>query len=639
MDASAIEAKADAARQRALALAAIGVVFGDIGTSPLYMMKETFAEGSGMAVNDISVYGVLSLAFWSLMIVVSVKYCIFIMRADNKGEGGVLSLASLALRTGHAAPRRRRYILFLALTGLALFYGDALITPSVSVLSAVEGLTVDPRAAESLAEVATHSGFSYVVLIAIVILVVLFLLQSRGTRNVGRLFGPVMIAWFATIGALGLAEIMSQPEILSAIWPGYAIDLALAHPFVAFVALGSIVLCVTGAEALYADMGHFGKVPIRMAWVAVAVCLLLNYFGQGALMLGDGTTRRNPFYLLAPDWALYPMIVLATCATVIASQAVISGVFSLTRQAIQLGYLPRMDIRHTSATEMGQIYIPQINWLLAIGVVLIVIMFQTSSALTHAYGLAVTGAMTIDCLLAAVVARWLWGWNRWLAYGVFGAVLIVDVMFFASNTLKIPTGGWLPIVIAVVALFVFYVWSRGREVLVSKLYRDAMPIGEFLEHWDRTTERVSGTAVFMSSNPTVVPTAFLHNLKHNHVVHERVVIMKVNVEDVPRVPDATRIVVEKLGKGFHQVTVTYGFMERPDVPRALELCRQFGLSFDLMQTTFFLGRETLIPASRSELRRWQATLFIAMTATALSATRFFRIPANRVVEMGTQVEI
>jgi KUP system potassium uptake protein len=396
---------------------------------------------------------------------------------------------------------------------------------------------------------------------------------------------------------------------------------------------------VTGAEALYADMGHFGRGPIRMAWAGVAVCLILNYFGQGALLLSDPSAIKNPFFRLAPEWALYPMVLLATCATVIASQAVISGVFSLTRQAIQLGYLPRMDIRHTSATEMGQIYIPQINYMLMIGVAIIVISFRSSSDLTHAYGLAVAGAMTIDGLLAAVVARWLWGWNRWLTYSVFGAFLFVDFMFLASNSLKIPTGGWLPIVIAAAALAAFMVWNRGREILVTKLYRDAMPIREFLEHWDRTTERVSGTAVFMTSNPAVVPTAFLHNLKHNHVVHERVVIMKVNVEDFPRVPDATRIEVEKLGKGFHQVIVHYGFMERPDVPRALELCRQFGLSFDLMQTTFFLGRETLIPARRSELRRWQAALFIAMQATALSATRFFRIPANRVVEMGTQVEI
>jgi KUP system potassium uptake protein len=626
MDTTAKDAKAHAARQSGLALVALGVVFGDIGTSPLYMMRETFT--GGMPLNPESVYGILSIAFWSLMIIVTIKYGIFVLSADNKGEGGVLSLASLALRTGHAAPRRRRVIWLLALAGLSLFYGDALITPSVSVLSAVEGLNV-----------ATDAFEPFVVPLATIILVALFLFQSRGTAGVGRMFAPIMIAWFLTLGVLGAIEVVQRPMILTAIWPGYGIDLIMAKPWVTFVALGSVVLCVTGAEALYADMGHFGRGPIRMAWSGVAVCLVLNYFGQGALLLDHPAAIKNPFFYLAPDWALYPLVILATCATVIASQAVISGVFSLTRQAIQLGYLPRMDIRHTSATEMGQIYIPQINYALMIGIAIIVLSFKSSSALTHAYGLAVTGAMMIDGLLAAFVARWLWGWNRWLAYSVFGLFLFVDIMFFASNTLKIPSGGWLPIFIALLSLAAFMVWNRGREILVTKLYRDAMPIREFLEHWDRTTERVSGTAVFMTSNPAVIPTAFLHNLKHNHVVHERVVLMKVNVEDFPRVPDATRIEVEKLGKGFHQVIVHYGFMERPDVPRALELCRQFGLSFDLMQTTFFLGRETLIPARRSELRRWQAALFIAMQATALSATRFFRIPANRVVEMGTQVEI
>jgi len=626
MDTTANDTKAQTARQSGLALVALGVVFGDIGTSPLYMMRETFT--SGMPLNPESVYGILSITFWSLMIIVSIKYCVFVLSADNKGEGGVLSLASLALRTGHAAPRRRRIIWLLALMGLSLFYGDALITPSVSVLSAVEGLNV-----------ATDAFEPFVVPLATVILVGLFLFQSRGTASVGRLFAPIMLTWFLTLGVLGAIEVFQRPTILGAIWPGYAIELIMDRPWLTFVALGSIVLCVTGAEALYADMGHFGRGPIRLAWSGVAVCLVFNYFGQGALLLDNPATIKNPFFFLAPDWALYPMVLLATCATVIASQAVISGVFSLSRQAIQLGYLPRMDIRHTSATEMGQIYIPQINYALMAGIAIIVLSFQSSSALTHAYGLAVTGAMMIDGLLAAVVARWLWGWNRWLAYSVFGAFLLVDIMFFASNTLKIPSGGWLPILIAFFSLAAFMVWNRGREILVTKLYRDAMPIREFLEHWDRTTERVSGTAVFMTSNPAVIPTAFLHNLKHNHVVHERVVLMKVNVEDFPRVPDAQRIEVEKLGKGFHQVIVHYGFMERPDVPRALELCRTFGLSFDLMQTTFFLGRETLIPARRSELRRWQAALFIAMQATALSATRFFRIPANRVVEMGTQVEI
>jgi len=627
MESSPQDPKAHAQKQRLLALAALGVVFGDIGTSPLYMMRETFGASGGMGMNQASVYGVLSLAFWSLMIVVSIKYCAFVMRADNKGEGGVLSLASLALRTGHAAPGRRRMISIVALTGLALFYGDALITPSVSVLSAVEGLS------------GTREFKPYIVPIATVILLSLFLFQSRGTGKVGRFFGPIMLLWFSTIGFLGLLQIIERPHVLVALSPLHAIDMAIAQPWTAFVALGSIVLCVTGAEALYADMGHFGKGPIRMAWAGVIVCLVCSYFGQGALLLASPGALGNLFFNMAPSWALFPLVALATCATVIASQAVISGVFSLTRQAIQLGYLPRMDIRHTSATEMGQIYIPQINWMLMIGITAIVVSFGSSSDLTHAYGLAVTGAMLMDTILAAIVARWLWGWSRWVTICVFGVFLVVDLLYVGSNMLKIPTGGWLPIVIAVVALSVFLVWNRGREILVSKLYRDAMPIEEFLERWDRTVERVTGTAVFMTSNPSVVPTAFLHNLKHNHVVHERVVIMKVNVEDVPRVGEAQRIEVEKLGKGFHKVTVHYGFMERPDVPRALELCRPFGLSFDLMQTTFFLGRETLIPASRSELRRWQAALFIAMQATALSATRFFRIPANRVVEMGTQVEI
>jgi len=630
MDVSApTEAKASAARNRALAIAALGVVFGDIGTSPLYMMRQTFTAGYGLTATPGHVLGVLSLAFWVITIVVSVKYCVFIMRADNRGEGGVLSLASLALRAGHSSVRRRAFILFLALGGLGLFYGDAVITPAISVLSAVEGLSI-----------ATNAFDPFILPVATVILIMLFMLQRRGTGKVGRLFGPVMIVWFTTLGVLGIVEIVQQPQVLTALWPGYAIELVIERPFATFAALGAVILCVTGAETIYADMGHFGRGPVRVAWLYMAMpCLVLNYFGQGALILTDPEAVSNPFFLLGPEWALLPLVALATCATTIASQAMISGVFSLTRQAIQLGYLPRMDIHHTSATEMGQIYIPRVNWVLMIAVLIVVMSFGSSKALANAYGVAVFGVMCIDCVLAAIVARWLWGWNRWLAFGTFGAFLSVDLILLSSTTLKLPTGGWFTIAIAIVALIFFTVWSRGREVLVAKLYRDAMPIREFLDHWDRTTERVTGTAVFMTSNPAVVPTAFLHNLKHNHVVHERVVVMKVDVEDVPRVPDAQRIEVEKLGKGFHQVIVHYGFMERPDVPRALELCRQFGLSFDLMQTTFFLGRETLIPASRSELRRWQAALFIGMQATALSATRFFRIPANRVVEMGTQVEI
>lgn len=626
---SSTDTKESTARQRGLALAALGIVFGDIGTSPLYMMRQAFSGTYGLQPELPDVLGVLSLTFWTITLIVSIKYAVFIMRADNRGEGGVLSLASLALRAGHSTPRRRAFILLLALSGLGLFYGDAVITPAISVLSAVEGL-----------QVATDAFNPIILPLAAAILIGLFMLQSHGTEKVGRMFGPVMIVWFTVLAILGILEIVHEPQVLMALWPGYAIELFLNHPGVTFAALGAIILCVTGAETIYADMGHFGRGPVRIAWFYIVMpALVLNYFGQGALILADPKTVSSPFFLLGPEWLLYPLVVLSTCATAIASQAMISGVFSVTRQAIQLGYLPRMDIRHTSATEMGQIYIPRMNWMLMAAVLVVVFAFGNANNLGNAYGVAVFAVMCIDCILAAIVARWIWGWNRWLAFAVFGAFLSLDLLLLSSTLLKIPTGGWFTIAIAIVSLILFKVWNRGRETLVAKLYRDAMPIREFLEHWDRTTERVSGTAVFMTSNPAVVPTAFLHNLKHNHVVHERVVLLKVNVEDIPRVADAQRIEVEKLGKGFHQVIVHYGFMERPDVPRALELCRQFGLSFDLMQTTFFLGRETLIPARRSELRRWQAALFIGMQTTALSATRFFRIPANRVVEMGTQVEI
>jgi KUP system potassium uptake protein len=612
-----------------MTIAALGVVFGDIGTSPFYMMRDAFGHTGGLPLNEEGIMGLLSMVFWALTLIVTIKYVVLIMQADNKGEGGVLSLASLALRTGHHAPRRRAVIAIMALFGLALFYGDGLITPTVSVLGAVEGLKViDP-------------GFqSYVVPIALIILTGLFLIQNRGTGKVGNMFGPVMLLWFAILGIMGTLQIAENPYILAAVSPHYAAMLIYDYPWQAFVGLGAVVLAVTGAEALYADMGHFGKNPIRRAWAFIVFPgLILNYFGQGAMMLARPETASAPFFKMAPDWALIPLVLLATVAAVIASQAIISGVFSLTRQAIQLGYLPRMDIRHTSDTEMGQIYIPRVNWLLMIGVMGLVIGFQESSRLTAAYGIAVTGAMAIDAVLAAIVARWLWGWSRWASLSVFGLFFLIDIALFSSNAMKIPQGGWFPLAVAVVLVTLFLTWKRGREALVSKLYRDAMPMKEFLNVWNKTTERVTGTAVFMTSNPGVVPTAFLHNLKHNHVVHERVVLMKVNTEDVPRVPDAQRVEVEKLGKGFHVVIAHYGFMERPDIPRLLEICRTHGIAFDLMDTTFFLGRETLIPGSRSELSWWQVQIFIWLQGSALSATRFFRIPANRVVEMGAQIEI
>ncbi|HAH09414.1 MAG TPA: potassium transporter Kup [Alphaproteobacteria bacterium] len=610
-------------------IAALGVVFGDIGTSPLYMMRDAFGHAGGLPLQADAVMGLLSLVFWSLTLIVTIKYVVLIMQADNRGEGGVLSLASLALRTGHHAPKRRAVLSVLALIGLALFYGDGLITPTVSVLGAVEGL-------KELDE-----GFvPFIVPLATVILIGLFLIQRHGTGAVGKYFGPVMLIWFTVLGILGLSKIIENPGILAAISPHYAVQVFWNYPVQAFIGLGAVVLCVTGAEALYADMGHFGKGPIRKAWLfLVFPGLLLNYFGQGALLIADPTAVRAPFYLIAPEWAQAPLVILATLAAVIASQAIISGVFSLTRQAIQLGYLPRMDIRHTSHTEQGQIYIPRVNWLLMIGVIGLVLSFQSSGALTAAYGIAVTGAMAIDAILAAVVARWLWGWSRWSSLSVFGLFFLIDVALFSSNAMKIPQGGWFPLAVAIVAVFVFIAWKRGREALVSKLYKEAMPIKEFLSVWNKTTERVSGTAVFMTSNPGVVPTAFLHNLKHNHVVHERVILMKVNTEDSPRVPDGQRIEVEKLGKGFYAVTAHVGFMERADVPSLLEQCRAQGLAIDIMETTFFLGRETLIPAQKSDLNPIMAGMFFWLHSSALSATRFFSIPPNRVVELGAQIEI
>jgi KUP system potassium uptake protein len=629
MASHAHEATPAKAASAAMTVAALGVVFGDIGTSPFYMMRDAFGHTGGLPLNAEGIMGLLSMVFWALTLIVTIKYVVLIMQADNKGEGGVLSLASLALRAGHHAPRRRAAIAILALFGLALFYGDGLITPTVSVLGAVEGLKVIDPAFET-----------YVVPIAMVILLLLFLIQSRGTGKVGRMFGPVMLVWFAVLGLMGLGQISTNPAILAAVSPHYAFNLMWDYPFQTFIGLGAVVLAVTGAEALYADMGHFGKGPIRRAWLIIVFpCLLMNYFGQGAMMMARPETASAPFFKMAPEWALIPLVLLATLAAIIASQAIISGVFSLTRQAIQLGYLPRMDIRHTSDTEMGQIYIPRVNWMLMIGVMGLVLGFQSSSNLTAAYGIAVTGAMAIDAVLAAIVARWLWGWSRWTALAVFGLFFVIDMALFSSNAMKIPQGGWFPLAVALIAVTLFMAWKRGREALVHKLYRDAMPMKDFLAVWNKTTERVTGTAIFMTSNPGVVPTAFLHNLKHNHVVHERVVLMKVNTEDVPRVPDSQRVEVEKLGKGFHSVIAHYGFMERPDIPRLLEICRTHGIAFDLMDTTFFLGRETLIPASRSELSWWQAQLFIWMQGTALSATRFFRIPPNRVVEMGAQIEI
>ncbi|WP_114393330.1 potassium transporter Kup [Oleisolibacter albus] len=616
-------------RLAAMTIAAMGVVYGDIGTSPLYSVREAFGHTGRLAVTDFHVLGILSLVFWALMLVVTLKYVVLILRADHRGEGGVLALATLALAGGDGSARRRALITGLAVMGLALFYGDGLITPAISVLSAVEGLGV-------VAPTLAHWSLP----LAVLVLTALFLAQSRGTGKVGRIFGPIMVLWFLTLGVLGLAGVVQEPRVLLAVDPRYALAFAVEEGWLLFLVLGTVVLAVTGAEALYADMGHFGRRPIRIAWYGLVLPgLLLNYFGQGALLLRDPAAAANPFYLLAPEALRLPLVVLATCATIIASQAVISGVFSLTRQAIQLGFLPRMAILHTSAHTVGQVYIPRINALLLTGVLVLVLGFGSSSALAAAYGISVTGAMGIDAILALVVAVGLWRWGRVRALLVFGGLFLVDMAFFAANALKIPQGGWFPLLVAGLVYLTVLTWRRGRGVLYRRLYQDALPVSLFLERADRTPVRVAGTAVFLTGNLGTVPHALLHNLKHNKVLHERVILMTLIMEEVPTVAPEQRLQVEKLGKGFFCVTARFGFMDEPDVPRALEACRAYGLAVDLDETSYFLGRETLVPSSRPDLARWQEGLFIALSATALPATRFFRLPPGRVVELGTQIEI
>lgn len=613
---------------RTLVLAAIGVVYGDIGTSPLYTIREAFGHAGGLHLSEPAVLGVLSLVFWSLILIVTVKYVILILRADNRGEGGVLALGTLAARAMPNTPAGCTLTFALTVTGLALFYGDGLITPAISVLSAVEGLGTAAPAFEA-----------YVVPIAASVLVGLFLIQSRGTARVGIIFGPVMMVWFATLGVLGLLQILQNPAVLAALDPRYAIGLFGLAGWQAFVALGATVLAVTGAEALYADMGHFGRTPIRLAWLGLVLPgLVLNYFGQGALLMRSPEALEHPFYHLAPGWALFPLIGLATLATIIASQAVISGVFSLTRQAIQLGYVPRMRIRHTSETEIGQIYIPRVNWLMMSGVLLLVLGFRSSGNLATAYGISVTGAMAIDAVLAGIVAAWGWGWGP-AAVVVFGGFLFIDLTYFAANALKIPSGGWFPLMVATAFAYIMVTWRRGRRAVWDKLYAQPTSVHSFIDKLDPHLTRVPGTAVFMTGNSAVVPVAMLHNIKHNQVLHEQVVLMNVRTQDIPYVPEDQQVGVEKLGRGFYQVVVTYGFMDRPDIPRALELCPARGLRTDPMRTSFFIGRETLIPTPRPPMGPVEARVFTFLSAGNLSATNYFRIPTERVVELGAQVEI
>jgi len=618
-----------ARREATLTLAALGVVYGDIGTSPLYAVRESVLAVAGIGTHEQQVLGAISLIFWSLLIVVTFKYVIFILRADNNGEGGVLALAQLAHRSPRLSRRVKSAIAMAGVLGLALFYGDGLLTPAISVLSAVEGVALGNHTFEPL-----------VLPLTIAILVGLFVIQNRGTARVGRLFGPVMIFWFLVLGALGLSAIAHTPEILLAVSPYYGVWLIAVSPVTGFVALGAVFLAVTGAEAMYADMGHLGKRAIRRAWLLLAMpALVLNYFGQGAAILADPTKVEAAFYSVAPEWAHYPMVLLATIATIIASQAVISGVFSITQQAVQLGQLPRMEIRHTSATEYGQIYVPRMNWLLLFGVVLIVLIFRTSGALAHAYGIAVSGQMIISAALVAVVARRQWRWPLRFVVPLFGLFLVIDISFFSANALKFVDGGWFPILVAIGVALLMNTWRAGRRVLNEKAYGRGISVERFLERADTTPVRVSGTAVFITPRLDEVPGSLLHNLKHNQVLHERVILLRVHVQDVPFVPPETRLTVTKLGKGFYTVEVHYGFFETADVPAALERSRVHGLPFDPDTATFFIRHETLVPARISAMAKWQRSLFIKIYGSAQEAAQFYRLPPGRVVELGSQTEI
>ena len=616
-------------RMAALTLGALGVVFGDIGTSPIYAMRESVRALGGAMPGHTAVLGALSLIIWSLILVVTVKYVSLIMRADNDGEGGVLALATLAHRSPRITRRMKNTIGLAALVGLALFFGDGMLTPAISVLSAVEGLGVESASFQPL-----------IIPLTLVILVGLFALQSSGTAQIGKLFGPVMAVWFVILALLGFRGIVQNPAVLYAANPWYGIMLFVHAPLIAFVGLGAVVLAVTGCEALYADMGHFGKTPIRTAWIYfVLPALLINYFGQGAQILMHPETADIPFYALAPHWAHYPLVALATVATIIASQAVISGVFSIAQQAVQLGRLPRMEIRHTSATDFGQVYVPRMNTILCVGVVLIVLIFKSSSALAAAYGIAVSGVMAIDTFNVSIVAARQWKWGIRLAAAVFGTLAFIDLGFWSANSLKIVQGGWLPLAVAWSVFLIMETWRVGRRVHIDKVRRESLSLGLFLERADKTPTRVAGTAVFLSARGDQVPGALLHSLKHYRVLHERVVIAHVTVDDIPVVPAQKRIELKKLGKGFFGVNIHYGFFETPDVPAALDLARRFSLSMDVDATTFFIGRETLVPAEHPALGTWRTWLYIRLASSALSPARFYRLPPNRVVELGTQVTI
>lgn len=613
-----------------LSLGALGVVYGDIGTSPLYAMREVFLDEHEVGVTSANILGSLSLVFWALVLVVSLKYLVFILRADNRGEGGILALTSLVTPVGAAQRGGRWALILLGLFGTALLCGEGMITPAITVLSAVEGLGV-----------ATHVFDPFIIPITIFILVAIFSVQKHGTAGVGKIFGPITLVWFLTLAALGLSWIVRAPEVFRAINPLYGAHFFLENGWNGFLVLGSVVLVVTGAEALYADMGHFGTRPIRLAWFTVVLpSLLLNYFGQGALLMTDPSAVENPFYRMVPSWGIYPVVILATAASVIASQALISGAFSIARQAVQLGYSPRLNILHTSSREIGQIYVPAVNWMLMIACIALVLGFQSSTNLAAAYGLAVTTTMVVTTLLFYVVARERWRWSLPLVLAVAGVLLAIDLSFWGANLLKIPSGGWFPLVVGIVIFTLLTTWKTGRRVLAQRLRSRTLPRELFLADVERNTiPRVPGTAVFMYGNPDGTPPALLHSLKHFGVLHETLVFLSVTTEEVPFVRDRDRVEVKHLGNGIFEVGIRSGFMEDADVPQILTTIDEEGLSFKPMTTSYFLGRETLIPTKQPGMAVWRERLFSVMSRNARPASSFFRLPPNRVVELGAQIEL
>ena len=614
----------------ALTLGSVGVVFGDIGTSPLYALREALVHVRRGMGNELAVLGVVSLVIWALTLIVTVKYVIVLMRADNKGEGGTLALMALAQR---ALGRRSTTLFVLGVIGASLFYGDGIITPAISVLSAVEGV----KGAPDIGHLLGH----YVLPIAGGILIALFFLQARGTHRVAAFFGPITAVWFLTLGAMGLLHLSDDLSVFRALNPYYGARFLFDNGFLGFVILGSVFLAVTGAEALYTDMGHFGKNPIRAAWLALVFpCLTLNYLGQGAMVLHHPWARHNPFWAMAPAYAYWPILALATAATVIASQAVITGAFSMTQQAVQLGLLPRMDIKRTSETQAGQIFVPSVNRFLMVGVLVLLVVFQTSSHLASAYGIAVTGAMFVDTLLAYVVVRRMWKWNLWQAGALLLPLVMVDLTFISSNLLKIPEGAWLPLVLGAGLVAIMWTWTRGTQILTEKTRRDSVPLTELIGMLQaRPPYRAPGTAIFLTSDPDMAPVALMHNLKHNKVLHQHNVIMTVRTTETPRVKEDGRIVITRINDDFKQLSISYGFMESPNLPKALQQCRKLGLKFDIMSTSFFLGRRSLTPSAQSSMPMWQDKLFIFLMKNAANPTDFFKIPPGRVVELGTQVTV